>query len=139
MGNSQFPFVALGNELSSVGQARRETLPDEVIVDCLDGVLVHLLLQLVTLRGAAVKCSSTCLAINVLCSILTFIENIKMKETHETYRLNELLPEWSCQLTSCDQHERHTVGTRSRNHHESRVGRRKSQIVLHGRYRSIQF
>lgn len=26
----------------------------------------------------------------------------KMKETHETYRLNELFPEGSCQLTSCD-------------------------------------
>ena len=58
-----------------------------------------------------------------------------MKETHETYRLNELFPEGRCQLASCDQHERPTAGTRRMNHHENRVGWRKSQIVLHECYK----
>jgi hypothetical protein len=64
--------------------------------------------------------------------------NIKMKETYETYRLNELFPESRCQLTSCDQQEGRTVGTRRRNHHENRVGWRKLRIALHERYKPIQ-
>ena len=42
-GSSQFTRpVALWNKLSCIGQSRRDTLLDEVIVDCLDGVLIHL-------------------------------------------------------------------------------------------------